>query len=176
MATFHVKDVCAAFTSCNRLLILKPPAAEAAWKTIEPFVTCTDLEGEFPLGNDTLIQMILAVAADAKFELGHLDEAAFLFSEALQHEGSCGFADRYAMLVVKNDMTDHIAPAMQAVERSERQWMKKPWALRCALRVVWFVWFVIPHPHIWHEYRETARYKDLLRTMARKSLPVNPDH
>jgi len=165
MNVMRVEDATRALQQCNRLLLRKPPAGEEAWRIVEPFLKCTEFEGRCLIGNSELLQMLHTVAGDAKVEMGCPREAAAHFRNALTHRGPFGFAARYASIVLKHNISDHVSTALEAIDRSEHQWSSHSFLYRSFSRVLWFLFFVIPHPYIWREYKQMEADKETLRRM-----------
>jgi hypothetical protein len=163
MPGYDVKEVCGVLTKCGKLLLSRPPQAEAAWRAIEPYIECTEIRGQFLLGNESLIQMVLAVAGDIQAELHHPEEAAYLYREALAYDGSFAFADGYAKVVLENNFDEHICSALAAIQRSNENWRKRT-ALDRTLS--WILWgfLVARHPHVWREWREARCFRKQLES------------
>ena len=154
---------------CSRLLIKNPPDAKAAWYAIEPYIECCEFTHHrtlSPTRQLTTRQMILASAGDCCYHLKDPGQAAEYYRQAFMLEGKFLVADMYARVVVENDLEDHYSFASQCVDTARAAWRKTWLPIRMLSYAIWFVWYVVPHPRIWKQYREGLRYRDELQRRA----------
>lgn len=167
-------DVLQAVQECGKLFLKKPPDVVGARDLIEPYADCTSFssrrEPKHLQHDATMRQMVLMALGDIAYYENKPNESAEYYRRAFELDGRYLIADMYARVVVEHDLADHYASAAEAVHQAQVHSRQSSFLLHVFGYVYWFLFYVIPHPRLWREYRRGLKFQ---REVVRRTLGTN---
>jgi len=92
---------------------------------LEPFFDVDSFNGVDKRKSDRILSLFSATVADCYGEKGNYQSAAQWYNRASRFSKSCFFADNYADMVIKQNLSEFYADALICKERSDTDWMSK---------------------------------------------------
>lgn len=120
---------CATFQAAREISRWRPNP-DRGLEFLEPFFNIDSFDGVDKRKNDAILSLFSAAVADCYNEKGNYKSAAHWYNRASKFSKSCFFADNYADMVIKHNLSDFYADALSCKERADTDWMSKHFLVR----------------------------------------------